>query len=83
MDLIDRSKLHSVSVVDSINSEGVVTVRSFWNSDVANAPTVEAIPIEWISKQIEKALTVDSVDMFYVRNLKYLIKTWEEENAAE
>jgi hypothetical protein len=43
-------------------------------------PTVKAIPIEWIEKQIEKALSVDSVDMFYVGNLKYLIKDWEKEN---
>lgn len=40
----------------------------------------EAIPVEWIEKQIEKASSVDSVDMFYLWNLKYLIKEWREEN---
>lgn len=43
-------------------------------------PEVKAIPIEWIRKQIEKALSVDSVDLFYVGNLKHLIKEWEREN---
>ena len=39
----------------------------------------EAIPVEFIEKQIEKALSVDSVDLFYVGSLKHLIKEWEKE----
>lgn len=42
--------------------------------------TVKAISIEWIEKQIKKALSVDSVDLFYAGNLKHLIKEWEKEN---
>lgn len=48
--------------------------------DIANAPTVKAITIEWIEKQIKKALSVDSVNLFYVGSLKHLIKEWEKEN---
>ena len=81
MDLIDRSKLHSVSVVDSINSEGVVTVRSFWNSDVANAPTVEAIPIEWI-RQWHGIDDIKDYDLReYVKcTILYMLKEWKKEN---
>ena len=64
MDLIDRSKLHSVSVVDGINSEGVITTRSFWASDVANAPTVDAIPMEWVKNKREE-LEKEYYDSFY------------------
>lgn len=49
-------------------------------SMLEDAPTVDAIPVEWIEKQIGKALDVDSCDMFYARNLKYLIKEWRKEN---
>lgn len=55
-------------------------IRSAIKEMIDEAPTVDAIPIEWIEKQIGKALSVDSCDMFYARNLKYLIKEWRKEN---
>lgn len=45
-----------------------------------NQEVVDAIPIKWIEKQIEKALSADSVDMFYVGSLKHLIEAWRKEN---
>lgn len=44
--------------------------------------TVNAIPIEWIKMQIEKALSAESINLFYVESLKHLIKEWEKENGV-
>lgn len=83
MDLIDRSKLHSVSVVDSINSEGVITTRSFWASDVANAPTIEAIPIEWLenftNNYCDLAAAIDT--QFFIN--EFILKRWRAESEGK
>lgn len=83
MDLIDRSKLHSVCVVDGIDSEGVITTRSYWASDVANAPTVDAIPVEWLKKFAnERAKNEDDEGYWHYwgADLLQMIELWEKEN---
>lgn len=80
MDLIDRSKLHSVYTIEGIDSEGVLTTRSYWAADVANAPTVEAIPIEWL-KQWEEKHKDDPCYCGFVS--EEIIKDWEKENETD
>lgn len=46
-------------------------------------PTVEAIPIEFIEKQIDKTTDFsnkDELDLWYAGHLRHLIKLWENEN---
>ena len=94
MDLIDRSKLHSVCVVDGIDSEGVITTRSYWASDVANAPTIDAIPVEWLEKKAQefaerywnkkddhKKLMLPMADCPIV--IQQMIKEWRVENEID
>ena len=81
MDLIDRSKLHSVCVVDGIDSEGVITTRSFWAADVANAPTVEAIPIEWLKELQTKYLEAECFMSVCVVN--EILNLWGKENEID
>jgi len=48
-----------------------------------NAPTVKAIPIEFIEEQIAKTTDInnrDELDVLYAGNLGYLLKLWEKEN---
>ena len=83
MDLIDRSKLHSVYTIDGIDSEGVITTRSYWASDVANAPTIEAIPVEWIKKFVNERAANDGPDGWWHcwgEDVLLMIAQWEKEN---
>lgn len=76
MRLIDADKLKPNAQWSDFYND----FRAYSITQIDDAPTVDAIPIEWIEKQIEKALSVDSVDLFYVGSLKHLIKVWEKEN---
>jgi len=81
MDLIDRSKLHSVCVVDGIDSEGVLTTRSYWAADVANAPTVDAIPVEWLKELQTKYLEAECFMSVCVVN--EILNLWRKENETD
>jgi len=51
---------------------------------IETAPTVKAIPIEFIEEQIAKTTDInnrDELDVLYAGNLGYLLKLWEKENA--
>lgn len=54
------------------------------NRFISLQPTVDAIPVEWIKKQIEKYATFEfhlDVDDIEARAcLKYLLEDWEKEN---
>ena len=52
---------------------------SVWKNDIDNAPTVEAIPKEWIKDYVGSGVSDD----IFQRNRKFvlnMIKDWEEEN---
>ena len=49
-------------------------------------PTVNAIPIKFIEKQIEQTTDInnrDELDILYAGNLSYLIKLWEKEHGKD
>lgn len=48
---------------------------------VENAPTVDAIPIEWIKETIKLAESV--LDNEYAEHLKFLLEDWREDNAGD
>ena len=91
MDLIDRSKLHPVDVVEGIEGKIVFTTRSYWAADVANAPTVEAIPIGWLENYItlliigshsdhEPELEKENKEKAQV--IRKMLKVWRKENGT-
>lgn len=81
MDLIDRSKLHPVDVVEGIDGKDVFTTRSYWAADVANAPTVEAIPIEWLKELQTKYLEAECFMSVCVVN--EILNLWRKENETD
>ena len=53
---------------------------------IESEPTVEAIPIEWIKKEIETYFREDSMDdyeYYYTDTLKLMLERWEKENDKE
>lgn len=78
MRLIDADKLHYIRKLfeDSDRSEVVVFAK-----EIDKAPTVKAIPIEWIRKWhgIDDIRDCDLRE--YVKcTMLYMIKDWEKEN---
>ena len=95
MRLIDADKLELKHYVQRVTDKpigygGTQPVYANYDIiayDVDHAPTVEAIPIEWIKKQIEKYVEWTTfkfhidVDDIEARNcLEYLLEDWEKEN---
>ena len=60
-------------------TEGVNTGISWCAEDVVDAPTVDAIPIEWIEEYRQNR--EDYADEYNAKAvLKRLLETWEKEN---
>ena len=81
MRLIDADKLkyaHFVQRGDQpIGYEGTQPVYDYTELiayDIGNAPTVKAIPIEWIQKWITEHIWFDT------ESVNWLLKDWEKEN---
>lgn len=52
-------------------------IRDFFR----NTPTVKAIPIEWIEKEIKRTSDITDekeLDVLYAGNLSYMLKLWEK-----
>lgn len=53
-------------------------------TDMINQPTIDAIPVEWIKKELEKqeyrTLLIDYIE--WDSCLDWLLKKWEKENEA-
>ena len=82
MNLIDRNKIMYTDISDGHVPDGVwISFRDRINE----MPTVEAIPVEWIKKQIEEweswgpeGLSDDEWE--YGICLETLLENWEKEN---
>lgn len=92
MRLIDADKLpyvNKVILVDKSDGDIIVTIAKEYTSYVNDeTPTVEAIPIEWIKKQIEEwknwgpeGLSDDEWE--YGTCLETLLENWEKENEID
>lgn len=82
MRLIDADKLDLVVHVPSQNNAVCQQIADEVGRQIANAPTVDAIPKEWIKKYIDKA---DKEDwgMVYLSPsgpFRDMLKVWEEKN---
>lgn len=89
MKLIDRDKLQ--------RTEGIFTYRftddldilsccAYRYEDVETAPTVEAIPVEWIRNEIASSIEVvrdGDYDHTYASCILQLLERWEKENERE
>lgn len=77
--LIDANKLPEVDTIERIDGEREVFVNS-WVPAMAiwKAPTVEAVPVEWL-KQWEEKHKNDPCYCGFVS--EEIIKDWEKENA--
>lgn len=53
--------------------------RVMYNTE--SAPTIDAIPVEWLNKQCE--LADDRGDMEMTDAISWLIQTWQEEQEAQ
>lgn len=76
MELIDRNKLKPDYLV-AATSTNVPCYRYYSAEQINNAPTVEAIPIEWMKYHVmgKKDLTFDKLELVWS-----IIKDWEKEN---
>ena len=82
--LIDANKLPMVNTIERIEGKDVFVTSWIPAESIANAPTVNAVPVEWIKKQLEKQeyrkLLIDYIE--WSSCLEWLIDTWENENPA-
>lgn len=78
MRLINADKL-----MESINPKESVWVGLVLSELVDNAPTVKAIPIEWIKNEIASSIAVvrdNDYDYTYASCIMQLLERWEKEN---
>lgn len=80
MRLIDADNLKKVLgffVYKLDQDTDIVTCEMYPVSEIENAPTVEAIPVEWVKKWIPKNEERYALGVNPVRDL---LKDWEKEN---
>ena len=84
MRLIDANKLHLTYKQGAYIGHGVYDGEGYYvdGNEVANASAVEAIPIEWIKKQLKeekyRTFLVDHIE--WSACLHWLLESWEQEN---
>ena len=82
--LIDADKLPATCNVAIVN--GKVELNGWIAAErITEAPTVKAIPVEWIKKYIDSTLDKDNSQMlgFKAAIIKEMIEEWEKENERE
>ena len=86
MRLIDADKLpyvNKVILVDDLDGDIIITIAKEYTSYVNDeTPTVEAIPIEWVTRYIDSTLDEDNSQMigFKAALIKEMVEEWEKEN---
>lgn len=85
MRLIDADELPGVNIIERIEGEREVFVNS-WVPATAiwAAPTVEAIPVEWIKEFANVRAANDGMDCywhFWGEDVLQMIDQWRKENA--
>jgi hypothetical protein len=65
-----------------LNAAGEPSTEWYCVEDmIENAPTIDAIPVEWLNKQCEMA--DDRGDMEMTDAISWLIQTWQEKQEAQ
>ena len=85
MRLIDADKLKATAVLGVQLQHADSRYYYFYEENtIANAPTVEAIPIDWITKWAEKFYKVINGKRYYMGDgydtIWDLLEDWEREN---
>lgn len=87
MRLIDADKLETTAVLGVQLQHADSRYYYFYEEEtIQNAPTVKAIPIEWIEKQIKRTTDITDekeLDVLYAGNLSYMLKLWEKEKSVK
>ncbi len=95
MKLIDKDKLHLTYKQGTYVGHGIYDGEGYYvdGNEVANAPTVEAIPIEWIEKYLESykehfnKLSDKSKETsgagWVIDVLESTLRDWEKENDSK
>lgn len=78
MRLIDADNLYFDYIVTSTTTN-TLCHRYISKEQVENAPTVDAIPIEWIKDYVDFGVS-DELAQRYRRFVLNMIKDWEKEN---
>ena len=88
MKLIDKDKLHLTYKQGAYIGHGMYDGEGYYvdGNEVANAPIIEAIPIEWINSYTTGLVfgddyedNADSID-YYIDCIKEMVRDWEKEN---
>lgn len=73
-----ESHVVSVSVCLSVDEHyGKVTMREECLQDIADAPTIDAIPVEWLRDKMQKSRATDANPFGYV------LAEWHKEQEAQ
>ena len=86
MRLIDANELPVFTMVDNMDSEAIVT---HWVQldFITHAPTVEAIPIDWITKWSDKFFKVINGRQYYMGDgydtIWDMLADWEKEHGKD
>ena len=84
MRLIDADELPEVNTIERIEDEREVFVNSWVPaSAIWKAPTVEAIPVEWIKEWFSTRMNSTLLPRNYEMVCNWLIYDWEKENEID
>lgn len=86
MRLINADELPELETIEAVKGKEVYTVSWIPKRAIEAAPTVEAIPIEWIKQQFgcyEYVQDEDNAYYYYDSCLKILLEDWEAENGRK
>ena len=82
MRLIDADELFVIDTIEKVNDD-VEIVSWIPLRQIEDAPTVEAIPIEWIKLYASYKATRDGMDCYWSmwqEDIHKMIEDWREEN---
>ena len=57
--------------------------RKYVFADITDAPTIEAIPVEWLRNVLEEAKEFPRVNHETIAAIPYLIYRWQKEQEAQ
>lgn len=79
-----ESHVVSMSVCMSVDEHyGKVTMREECLQDIADAPTVDAVPVEWLWQAQDKMLSSSQFSFEECAIVGVLIRAWHKEQEAQ
>lgn len=83
MRLIDADGLKplrgvAIYATDEKTDTKIITASVYRREDIDNAPTIEAIPVEWLRKYVDEHDEIVEEGLYWI--VEGIIEDWEEEN---